>query len=354
MMEAWLLHEWQRTSPWQIFLRPVSWLYRLLVAIRRVTYRIGLLKAHSVGVPVIIVGNITVGGTGKTPLVLALTEALSKRGLRCGIVTRGYHRGAEASTANVTHVLPENTIIPVAGDEATLLARRSGVPVYAGARRADTARTLLRNHPEVDVIIGDDGLQHYALRRDIEICVVDGARGLGNGELLPAGPLREPTARLNTVSAVVFNGKGDHAARNIAAIPTFEMTLANEFFINLKTDQCIDARTALAAFRENRLHALAGTGHPQRFFAHLFGLGFTPVGTQSFPDHHSYRETDMPGPDADIILMTEKDAVKCGSFADQRMWFMRIDAILPTELVDFVVNKLEQRKPANVTRSEAS
>ena len=132
------------------------------------------------------------------------------------------------------------------------------------------------------------------------------------------------------------------------------MTLANEFFINLKTDQCIDARTALAAFRGNRLHALAGTGHPQRFFAHLYGLGFTPVVTQSFPDHHSYRETDMPGPDADIILMTEKDAVKCGSFADERMWFMRIDAILPTELVDFVVNKLEQRKPANVTRSEAS
>ena len=353
-MEAWLIHQWQRTSPWQILLRPVSWLYRFLTAIRRVAFRIGLLKSHSAGVPVIIVGNVTVGGSGKTPLVLALAEALTKRGMHCGIVTRGYQRGAAASTANVTHVLPENAQSPLAGDEATLLARRSGVHVYAGARRADTARTLLRNHPEVDVIIGDDGLQHYALRRDIEICVVDGARGLGNGELLPAGPLREPAARLNTVSAVVFNGKGGHATRNIAAIPTFEMTLANEFFINLKTDQCIDARTALAAFRGNRLHALAGTGHPQRFFAHLSGLGFAPVVTQPFPDHHSYRETDMPGPDADIILMTEKDAVKCGSFADERMWFMRIDAILPTELVDFVVNKLEHRKPANVTRSEAS
>ena len=353
-MEAWLIHQWQRTSPWQILLRPVSWLYRFLTAIRRVAFRIGLLKSHSAGVPVIIVGNVTVGGSGKTPLVLALAEALTMRGMHCGIVTRGYQRGAAASTANVTHVLPENAQSPLAGDEATLLARRSGVPVYAGARRSDTARTLLRNHPEVDVIIGDDGLQHYALRRDIEICVVDGARGLGNGELLPAGPLREPAARLNTVSAVVFNGKGGHATRNIAAIPTFEMTLANEFFINLKTDQCIDARTALAAFRGNRLHALAGTGHPQRFFAHLSGLGFAPVVTQPFPDHHSYRETDMPGPDADIILMTEKDAVKCGSFADERMWFMRIDAILPTELVDFVVNKLEHRKPANVTRSEAS
>ena len=353
-MEAWLTQEWQRTSLWQILLRPVSWLYRFLTAIRRVAFRIGLLKSHTVGVPVIIIGNVTVGGSGKTPLVLALAEALTKRGMHCGIVTRGYQRGAAAPTANVTHVLPGKALSPLAGDEATLLARRSGVPVYAGARRADTARTLLLNHPEVDVIIGDDGLQHYALRRDIEICVVDGARGLGNGELLPAGPLREPAARLNAVNAVVFNGKGGHATRNIAAIPTFEMTLANEFFINLKTDQCIDARTALAAFRVKRLHALAGTGHPQRFFAHLSGLGFTPAVTQPFPDHHSYRETDMPGPDADIILMTEKDAVKCGSFADERMWFMRIDAILPTALVDFVVNKLEQRKPANVTRSEAS
>ncbi|MCY7388868.1 MAG: tetraacyldisaccharide 4'-kinase [Burkholderiales bacterium] len=339
-MEAWLTREWQRTSPWQILLRPVSWLYRLLIAIRRLAFRTGFLKSHAIGVPVIIVGNVTVGGTGKTPLVLALVEALTKRDLHCGIVTRGYLRGAEAIAANVIHVVPANGQHPVSGDEATLLARRSGVPVYAGADRVEVARTLRRSHPEVDVIIGDDGLQHYALRRDIEICVVDSARGMGNGELLPAGPMREPAARINAVSAVVFNGKGGHAAHNIAAIPTFEMVLANELFINLKTDQCIDARTALDVFHGRRLHALAGTGHPQRFFSHLAGLGFAPSVTQPFPDHHRYRAIDMPGPGADIILMTEKDAVKCGSFADERMWFMRIDAVLPDGLIDFVINKL--------------
>ncbi len=353
-MEAWLSREWQRTSLWQVLLRPISWLFRLLVASRRGAYLAGLLKSSSVGVPVVVIGNITVGGTGKTPLVLALVEALEARGLHCGIVTRGYQRGSNAFNANVIHVIPPNSQTPVVSDEAALLARRSGVPVYAGVDRVEVVRTLQRNHPEVDVIVSDDGLQHYALRRDIEICVVDGIRGLGNGELLPAGPLREPASRMRTVSAVVFNGKGGHATHNTATIPAFEMTLANEFFINLKTDQRVDAWTALAAFRGRRLHALAGTGHPQRFFSHLAGLGFAPAVAQPFPDHHPYRETDMPGPDADIILMTEKDAVKCDSFADERMWFMRIDAVLPTELVDFVVNKLEQRKPANVTRSEAS
>ena len=353
-MEAWLTREWQRTSPWQILLRPLSWMYRLLIAIRRVAFRIGLLKSHAAGVPVIIIGNVTVGGTGKTPLVLALVEALTKRGIHCGIVTRGYQRGQNPFNANVIHVIAANRQSADVSDEATLLARRSGVPVYAGVDRIDAARTLLRKHPELDVIIADDGLQHYALRRDIEICVVDGARGLGNGELLPAGPLREPASRMDTVSAVVFNGKRDEAIDWRVTTPTFEMTLANELFINMKTDQCIDVSVALAAFLNTRVHALAGTGHPQRFFSHLTRLGFAPVVAQSFPDHHPYRAADMPGLDADIILMTEKDAVKCGSFADERMWFMRIDAVLPTELVDFVVNKLKQGKPAHVTRSEAS
>ena len=350
-MEAWLTREWQRTSAWQIFLRPVSWLFRLLIAIRRGAYRVGLLRSRSVGVPVIIVGNITVGGTGKTPLVLALVDALAKRGMHCGIVTRGYQRGSNARATPAIQIRPNVRDSAPVSDEATLLARRSGVPVFACANRWEAAKQVLLNYVTVNAILSDDGLQHYALQRDIEICVIDGTRGLGNGELLPAGPLREPAARLNSVSAIVMNRNGGCATTSHFSFnaPVFEMTLENELFVNLKTDQRLDVPNAHVVFGSKRLCALAGTGHPERFFAHLARLGFATADTQPFPDHHLYRASDMPGSDADIILMTEKDAVKCGSFADERMWFMRIDAVLPTELIDFVVNKLEQRKPANVT-----
>ena len=197
---------------------------------RHSAYRAGLLKSHSVGVPVIVVGNISVGGTGKTPLVLALVESLTRRGLHCGIVTRGYNRRSSDAIANVIHVVPANLQGTVESDEATLLARRSAVPVYAGVNRDEAARTLLRNHTEVDVIVSDDGLQHYALQRDIEICVIDGARGLGNGGLLPAGPLREPASRLNAVDAIVVNRARGYSKpmRFSETTPAFDMTLANE------------------------------------------------------------------------------------------------------------------------------
>jgi tetraacyldisaccharide 4'-kinase len=218
--------------------------------------------------------------------------------------------------------------------------------VYAGADRVDAAQTLLRNHPEVDVIISDDGLQHYALKRDVEICVIDGSRGLGNGALLPAGPLREPASRLGSVDAIVVhrNGRNADTFHLDVATPAFDMTLANELFVNLKTGQRVLGSDAADGFAGMRIHALAGTGNPQRFFAHLAGLGIEPVATASFPDHHDYRASDMPGNAAEIILMTEKDAVKCGLFADARMWFMRVDAKLPADFIDFVLQKLHNRK----------
>ena len=172
-MEAWLTRQWQRNSAWQIILRPVSWLFRLLVAMRRALYQAGWLKSFSVGVPVIIVGNISVGGTGKTPLVLALVEMLTSRGMRCGIVTRGYNRRVDVSSDTPIHITPGLPLGVVVSDEATLLARRAGVAVYASANRVAAARALLRNHHEIDIIICDDGLQHYRLRRDIEICSLD-------------------------------------------------------------------------------------------------------------------------------------------------------------------------------------
>ena len=350
-MEAWLTQEWQRSSPWQFLLRPLSGLFRLLTAVRCGAYRYGLLKSQSVGVPVIIVGNITVGGTGKTPLVLALVEALATQGMQCGIVTRGYQRRSNANLANVVQVDPTISDAANVSDEAVLLARRSGVPVYAGADRVEAARTLLRHHAKVTVIVSDDGLQHYALQREFEICVIDGARGLGNGRLLPAGPLREPASRLNVVDAIVVNGNYSHSdlPRFATATPAFSMTLANELFINLKSDRRIDVRDALAEFQTMRIYALAGTGHPQRFFSHLTGLGFALTASQPFPDHHQYRAGDMPGMDAQIILMTEKDAVKCGTFVEDRMWFMRVDALLPIEFTDLVLKKLLHLRADHVT-----
>ena len=367
-MEAWLTREWQRNSLWQIFLRPLSWLFRLLVAMRRGAYRAGWLKSFSVGAPVIIVGNISVGGTGKTPLVLALVEMLTSRGMRCGIVTRGYNRRADVSSDTPIHITPDLPLGTLLSDEATLLARRAGVPVYAGANRVEAARALLRSHSEVNVIISDDGLQHYRLRRDIEICVIDGARGLGNGALLPAGPLREPVSRLEVVDAMVVNRNAIHPVhpaikpdrrgrewpqgplgRDVApparqSTARFDMTLANETFINLKSDCRLDMSDALAAFHGKRVHALAGIGNPQRFFSHLAALGMEPNTTQPFPDHHDYRATDFSDIEAGIILMTEKDAVKCAAFADERMWFMQVDAVLPSDFADFILDKLHQHK----------
>lgn len=342
-MAAWLINQWQRNGPWQFFLRPVSWIFGLLLAIRRAAFRIGLLKSHLVGVPVVIVGNITVGGTGKTPLVLALVQALTRRGRHCGIVTRGYNPGTRGSgKGNATHVPSAKLHRAEVGDEAILLANRSAVPVYASVNRVDAAQTLLRNHPDVDVIVSDDGLQHYGLQRDVEICVIDGSRGLGNGRLLPAGPLREPASRLNTVDAIALNLAREDAQlfQSYSGTPVFEITLTNELFINLATNRCISVAEALAAFSGMAICAVAGIGHPQRFFSHLTSLGFTLGTTRMFADHHRYRAEDMPGLQTAIILMTEKDAVKCGTFADQRMWFMRVDAAIPEVFIDFVLDKL--------------
>lgn len=345
-MEAWFTNQWQRNTPWQILLRPVSWLFHLLVLLRRSAYRFSILKSCAVGVPVIIVGNISVGGTGKTPLVLALVSALTKQGKCCGIVTRGYRRPADEKMNNVTHVVPAELTGSLMSDEATLLARRCGVPVYSGIDRVEAARTLLRNHAEVDVIISDDGMQHYALHRDVEICVIDETRGFGNGALLPAGPLRESASRLNFVDAIVVNDGGNVSVmhRRFGSAPTFKMALSGERFVNLKTNECLAPDEALKKFQGMRMHALAGIGHPQRFFDHLVRLGIKPNSLQPLPDHYNFHASDLEAISAEIILMTEKDAVKCSAYADERMWCMRVDGVLPNEFTDFIMNKLSARK----------
>ncbi len=352
-MEAWFLREWQCQSPWQLLLRPLSWIFAALASLRRGLYRAGLLKSARIPIPIIVVGNISVGGTGKTPVVLAIAQALARSGYRCGIISRGYSRGAAAGNsrahpANVNQVVADVAGSAPASDEALLLARRSGVPVYISADRTAAARNLLHDHPDVDVLICDDGLQHYALHRNIEICVIDGARGFGNGELLPAGPLREPVARLTQVDAIIVNGANTADQLNLNRfardVPAYSMMLGNESLVRVRDNKVMSIEQGLAEFSTKRVLTVAGTGNPARFFAQLVNLGFKSAESRAFPDHHPFVESDFAPHDAEIILMTEKDAVKCSAFADDCMWFIRVDAILPEAFGEFVIKRLSELK----------
>jgi tetraacyldisaccharide 4'-kinase len=331
------MRHWQRVTPLSAALYPVSLLYRVVVALRRAAYAHGVLGATRVGVPVVIVGNIYVGGTGKTPLVLWLARFLREHGRHPGIVSRGYGGSAAHPVAVST-----NSSAAAVGDEPMLLARRSGCPVWIGRDRVATARALLAAHPECDVLIADDGLQHYRLARDVEIAVVDGTRGLGNGLMLPAGPLREPAARLRSVDAVVVNGEPgssfDFATATLRANGVeYSMRLTGSRFRNLR-----DPTFEVGAehFHGKRVFAIAGIGNPPRFFSHLENLGIA-FSARAFPDHHAYVASDLAIPDADAVVMTEKDAVKCAAFATNMHWVLPVDAEVDPRLGDLVLRKLE-------------
>jgi len=316
---------WYGLTLWHVVLLPVSILFGLVAALRRGFYRAGLLHVVRLPVPVIVVGNISVGGTGKTPLVLWLADFLRQQGYRPGIVSRGYGGGTQGAMAVDIRSDPA-----VVGDEPLLLARKSGCPVWIGRDRAAAGNALLQAHAECDVLVSDDGLQHYRLARDMEIVVVDGERKFGNGLLLPAGPLREGVSRLGSVDAVVVNG-GSLPLRN-----GFEMRLDGEVFCNLRQPEL---RVSADDFGGKKLHAVAGIGNPQRFFAHLRRLGLA-FEEHAFLDHYAYQPQDLDYDDADALLMTEKDAVKCAGFADERYWALAVEAILPPAFGQTVLQKL--------------
>jgi tetraacyldisaccharide 4'-kinase len=325
-MSEWLQREWTRTSGWQLLLRPVSWLFRLLSALRRAAYRLGLLKTQRLPVPVIVVGNISVGGTGKTPLVIWLAQQLQAAGLNPGIISRGY-RGKHGLPISVTGYSNPAEV----GDEPVMLAERTQLPVFVARDRVAAGMALLQAHPQCGVLISDDGLQHYRLGRDVEIAVVDGARRFGNGQLLPAGPLREPEARLDRVDAVVGNGEAAEEGMIL-------MQLRPGVFRNLLDP----GKTATAAdFAGKKLLAIAGIGHPPRFFAQLENMGLE-IETRAFPDHHAYTPDDLPSGSVDAILMTEKDAVKCRAFARPEWWYLEVEAQLDHALLERVLNKLRK------------
>lgn len=317
---------WQRLTWLSAALLPLSGLFALICALRRLAYRRGWLRATHLPVKVVVVGNISAGGTGKTPVVIWLAQALRTRGFTPGLVSRGY--GGKGALAEVS----PDADPAVVGDEPVLLARRTRCPLWVGPDRAAAARALLERHPDVDVLVSDDGLQHYGLARDFEIAVVDASRGLGNGLLLPAGPLREPASRLASVDAIVVNGQAPGSPGDAAH---FGMALEGSSFVNLLDPV---RRCDPADFAGKHVHALAGIGNPQRFFAHLRALGIAFT-AHPFADHHRYAPRDLDFAGAHAVLMTEKDAIKCAHFARENWWALPVEAQVDPALADMIVRR---------------
>lgn len=316
--------------PLTLCLLPFSWLFRAIIATRRWCYRTGILKTHAVSVPVIVVGNITVGGTGKTPFVIWLAQMLQSQGMRVGIISRGY--GAKEKGRRALWVRQDADANEV-GDEAVMIARRTGCPLVIANNRVKAA-ALIAKAP-CDVIISDDGLQHYRLARDIEIAIVDSGRGFGNARFLPAGPLREAPSRLAEVDFVINHGA--HADRTFDDKKNFSMHLKP--LACLSVNQLVAASVAIDDFNEKSVHAVAGIGHPQRFFASLRALGFSII-EHVFPDHHAYTAEDFSFADDLPIIMTEKDAVKCGAFAPLNCWYLQVEASVSEEFAKIILQRL--------------
>jgi tetraacyldisaccharide 4'-kinase len=315
---------------------PLSILNGAIVAFRRGLFGAGILRSQRLPVPVIVVGNINVGGVGKTPLTVALAEALAQRGFKPGIVSRGYGGSNAAPRAVAPGDDPK-----VVGDEPLLLIE-TGLPVWIGHDRVDAARGLIRANPSCDVIVADDGLQHYALARAMEIAVIDASRGFGNGLLLPAGPLREPVTRLRDVDAVVRLVANGVPRPSIANGRDFLMTHEPLPWRNLKRP---DLEADPAQWQGKEVHALSGIGNPQRFFDMVTSLGIKAT-PHAFPDHHDYTAEDIALSGAIAILMTQKDAVKCKAFADERCWYLPLHAIIDPALVALALEKIHGFKTA--------
>lgn len=298
---------------------PLAWLFRLVVGVRRALYRTGVMRVERVGVPVVVVGNLTVGGTGKTPVAAWLARQLTLRGNKVGVVLRGY--GGRHS-GRVRVVAADADAVDV-GDEALLHARRGPHVVVIGADRVAAARRAEREGAEI--VVCDDGLQHLRLARDYEIAVVDVVRSLGNRQLLPAGPLREPPGRLETVDAVVLAQRGDEEVARVAPRRPF---VANARFVLGEAVNLVSgARRPLEAFQGAGVHAVAAVGHPEAFFAALRAAGIKAE-EHALPDHASLEPAALPFPAAATVLMTEKDAVKCRSFAGVDWWFVELGVTL--------------------------
>ena len=323
--QGYLIDAWYKKSFWLYLLAPLTFLFSSLVKARRKSFIKNPKKVWNSPKPLIVVGNISMGGTGKTPLVKFIATELINRGLKPGLVSRGYG-GKYSGTLEVT----SETTHKQTGDEAQILAKLN-TPFFIDKNRSRAARKLQEKH-DVDLIISDDGLQHYAMGRDIEIAVIDGARRLGNGLAFPAGPLREPKSRLSEVDFIINNGgptEGDEIL----------MTLSPAKFIHLNSgkEYSVDKWPM-----HNQVHAIAGVGNPNRFFDLLLRLGFE-FDKNPFPDHHKYTKRDLYYLDHLPILMTEKDAAKCKHFKNSKIWYLSIESKIESQFIDRLVEKLNDR-----------
>ena len=321
-MSQTLVNAWYKGHWALVLLRPLSLLYRAVTSIRRLAYQRGYFASRRFDVPVIVVGNITAGGTGKTPLTLAIVDYLKQQGYKPAIVSRGYG-GQTQYPAQVT----EQSTAQQVGDEPLLMFLQSRVPVVVALKRADAVAYILAKQL-ANVVVCDDGLQHYALARDIEIAVIDGARGLGNGKLLPEGALREPASRLHSVDFVVVNGQG------------YTQPHAHQMTLQASVWQSVgDVVHKEPPKPSQTIHAVAGIGNPERFFGQLELQGFTVI-KHAFADHHQFTAQDVDFADNLPIVMTAKDAVKCQSFANDNMWQVPVVAQLSDEFYQQLVKKL--------------
>jgi tetraacyldisaccharide 4'-kinase len=333
-MHDWLLETWYGDTGRGRWLSPLAWLFAALSGLRRALYRHGWMPRYRAGRPVVIVGNLTAGGTGKTPLIEWIARRLTQRGMRVGIALRGY-----GGSGGVRRIAPGEGAAS-AGDEAVMLARALDLPVAVGARRADAVRLL---EPDCDLVLCDDGLQHYALRRDLEIAVIDGTRGLGNGRLLPAGPLRERAARLDEVDAVIVNGGG------FTRPGALRMHLEPLGMVSLDGRE----RRALGDFAGRPVIAAAAIGHPARFFAMLREAGLR-LEEHALPDHAAIPAGALGERRGRPVLMTAKDAVKCTGDGWQDAWVVEVEARVQepgaTELVNRIATLAAARPQGIVAR----
>ncbi|WP_037432615.1 tetraacyldisaccharide 4'-kinase [Serratia plymuthica] len=316
---------WSGSSLVYLLLLPLSWLYGLVSGLIRLSYRCGLRKSWRAPVPVVVVGNLTAGGNGKTPTVIWLVEQLQQRGYRVGVVSRGY--GGKA--ASYPLVLDEHTTTQQAGDEPVLIYQRTGAPVAISPKRAEAVQALLHQQ-KLDVVITDDGLQHYALQRDFELVVIDGVRRFGNGWWLPAGPMRERASRLNSVNARIANGG---------------VAQAGEIAMRLQACEAVNIASGARRPAAELPHvvAMAGIGHPPRFFATLEKLGVDVEKEVAFADHQEYQQAQLAAlaSSEQTLLMTEKDAVKCRIFAQPNWWYLPVDAVLPPDQAESLLQSIE-------------
>ncbi len=318
-----MLKIWQKKNFLAYLLWPLSFIYRIFIFLRRKFYQFHFLKINYLSIPVIVVGNITIGGTGKTPVVIALALFLKEKGWRPGIISRGYG----GNTKHFPCLVHQNSNAREVGDEPILIARHTGCPTMIDPDRSRGAKSLLKRS-NCNIVISDDGLQHLSLGRDIEIVVVDGERRFGNNFCLPAGPLREPVSRLNSVDFVI--------SKEIPQTNEFKLCLIPDYFYQLIQTK---NKQSKEFFLGKKVHAVAGIGNPDQFFKTLRKLGLNII-EHPFPDHYLFKPRDFNYGDDAIVIMTEKDAVKCVGFVDARLWCLRTKTALDNNFLNTILNRI--------------